>query len=293
MPAEKRKKDGGPVSARHGTGPPDSPVMENEGRENRLCKIHAEPFFSSSFLHIHVTSETQAAMSVKWRNQIRLLFCLLAADMGLLAATVGVAASWRQREGSIAWAETERMQKTVALTFDDGPNGEYTGELLDGLKKREVQASFFLTGRCIEGNERLVQRMKEEGHLVGVHCLEHVDLTKLRLEDAKRQLDETKSRIQEAAGISPEYIRPPYGSWNEALTEAVSLEPVFWTVDSVDWKLKNTDQIVRHVIKETGDGDVILMHDSFRTSVDAALTVIDILKANGYTFVTVDELSID
>ena len=71
------------------------------------------------------------------------------------------------------------------------------------------------------------------------------------------------------------------------------MEPVFWNVDSIDWKLKNTARIVNKVMKDTKNGDIILMHDEFQTSVEAALQIIDNLLANGYTFVTVDELTID
>lgn len=187
--------------------------------------------------------------------------------------------------------------KVVALTFDDGPNDKYTEKLLDGLKERGVKASFFLIGKCIDGNEEIVKRMDEEGHLIGVHCMQHTDLTKESTENALKQLGETGVMIAEITGKEPEYVRPPYGSWNSSLEEHVSSElgmlPVFWNVDSVDWKLKNTSKIVKKVVKETGDGDIILMHDEFSTSIDAAFQIIDNLLANGYTFVTVDELTID
>lgn len=187
--------------------------------------------------------------------------------------------------------------KVVALTFDDGPNKEYTENLLDGLKKRDVKVSFFLIGECIEGNEEIVKRMEDEGHLIGVHCMEHTDLTKVPVDEALTCLGETAKMVEEITGKKPEYVRPPYGSWNSTLEEKVSSElgmlPVFWSVDSIDWKLKNTSKIVNKVVKETKDGDIILMHDEFSTSIDAAFQIIDNLLANGYTFVTVDELTID
>lgn len=181
----------------------------------------------------------------------------------------------------------------VALTFDDGPNARYTEALLDGLKEREVRASFFLVGQCIEGNEDTVRRMAEEGHLIGVHCMEHRDLTREPEEEAVRQLMDTAAMIGAVTGRTPEYIRPPFGKWSSGLQEAVSMETVLWSVDSLDWKLQDTDRIVRRVLKDTEDGDIILMHDEFQTSVEAAMEIIDNLLAKGYTFVTVDELTID
>ncbi len=183
--------------------------------------------------------------------------------------------------------------KVEAMTFDDGPDSRYTEMLLNGLEDRGVKASFFLVGESIEGNEALVKRMAEDGHLVGVHCLHHRDLTREELSEANRQLEETRELIRSVTGRSPEYIRPPYGKWNEALRDHVTMVPVFWSVDSLDWKLQNSDKILRRVVSDTKNGDIILMHDEFQTSVDAALGIIDNLMAKGYTFVTVDELSID
>ena len=181
----------------------------------------------------------------------------------------------------------------MALTFDDGPNARYTEALLDGLKEREVRASFFLVGQCIEGNEDTVRRMAEEGHLIGVHCMEHRDLTREPEEEAVRQLMDTAAMIGAVTGRTPEYIWPPFGKWSSGLQEAVPMETVLWSVDSLDWKLQDTDRIVRRVLKDTEDGDLNLMHDEFQTSVEAAMEIIDNLLAKGYTFVTVDELTID
>ena len=86
---------------------------------------------------------------------------------------------------------------------------------------------------------------------------------------------------------------PPYGSWNEVLEEAIDLTPVFWSVDSLDWKYEDTDQIKRRVLEKVKNGDIILMHDIFSTSVDAALEIVDTLLDRGYTFVTADELIVD
>ena len=190
--------------------------------------------------------------------------------------------------------ETETdMRKYVALTFDDGPNSRYTKPLLDGLRERGIRASFFLVGECIDGKEDLVKQMAEDGHLIGVHCMTHKDLTKEPLSDAKKEICETGEKIRAVTGVMPEYVRPPYGSWNAKLEEAVDMIPVFWDVDSIDWRLKNTEKVTAKVLKDTEDGDIILMHDEFRTSVEAALRIIDNLTAKGYTFVTVDELMVD
>ena len=235
---------------------------------------------------------------MKFRSQVRLFWIVVTMDLALFLAVFAItkktqAAGDHRSLRTASADETLHYPKTAALTFDDGPHQKYTERLLDGLKERGVKVSFFLIGDCMEGNEALVRRMKEDGHLIGVHCLHHRDLTREDISNAYEQIRETASMIEAITGEKPEYVRPPYGKWNERLAEAIPMEPVFWTVDSIDWKLQNTSRIVDRVMKDTGDGDIILMHDEFSASVDAALQIIDNLSAKGYTFVTVDELNVD
>ena len=184
-------------------------------------------------------------------------------------------------------------KKQIALTFDDGPHPEYTLKLLDGLKERNVRATFFLMGQNIPGNEELIRRMQEEGHLIGNHSYRHVQLTREGEETVCEAVERTSNMIAQITGQTPQYLRPPYGDWSEGLECRLDLTPVFWSVDSLDWKLKNTSKIIRRVEKSAEDGDIILMHDIFQTSVDAALALVDDLQKQGYEFVTVDELVIE
>lgn len=184
-------------------------------------------------------------------------------------------------------------EKVIALTFDDGPHDVCTSRLLDGLKERGVHATFFLMGENIEGNEALVRRMQEEGHLIGNHSYRHIQLTKAGEDKVCDAIEQTEEIISGITGTRPQYLRPPYGDWNDELECRMNLTTVFWTVDSLDWQLQNTSKIVQRVLKRAGNSDIILMHDIFPTSVDAALQIVDTLQGQGYTFVTVDELMID
>ena len=181
----------------------------------------------------------------------------------------------------------------VALTFDDGPHQTCTPALLDGLKQRGVKATFFLMGENIAGKEELVQRMQADGHLIGNHSYRHIQMTKEGAERACAEIEQTEQLIQSITGKRPEYLCPPYGAWNEQLECRVNLSTVLWNVDSLDWKFQNTERIVRRVEKDVKDGDIILMHDIFPTSVEAALQIVDDLQAQGYEFVTVEELLVD
>ena len=89
------------------------------------------------------------------------------------------------------------------------------------------------------------------------------------------------------------YVRPPYGEWDKWLDCGVDMIPVFWSVDSLDWKLKNTEQIVKKVLTQVEDGDIILMHDGYATSVEAAFQIVEHLKKEGYQFVTADKMLVD
>lgn len=178
----------------------------------------------------------------------------------------------------------------IALTFDDGPNARYTPILLEGLKKRNIQASFFLIGENIEGNEDILLQMRRDGHLIGNHTWDHVQLDKIPAEKARLEIEKTNNRIYEASGIYPSYIRPPFGAWIKNLELSVTMFPVFWDVDTLDWKSQNVDSILSVAEKQIHDGSIILMHDGYQTSVDAALKIADLFAEKGYVFVTADQL---
>ena len=188
-----------------------------------------------------------------------------------------------------AGVETRR----IALTFDDGPHPYYTDLLLDGLAERGVKVTFFLLGENIEGREDVIRRMSEEGHLIGNHTFYHVDINSLSMEEACAEIRDTSEAIRAITGQQVEYVRPPYGNWNKELECQVMMIPVFWTLDTLDWKVKNTDRIVREVLEDVEENDVILMHDSYRTTVEAALRIVDELQKKGYEFVTADELILE
>lgn len=198
-------------------------------------------------------------------------------------AEKGEAAVRREVEGA----------KTVALTFDDGPHEEWTPALLDGLKERGVKATFFLMGQNIPGKEAIVERMAQEGHLIGNHSYEHIQLTRAGTEEVCQAIERTGEMIRELTGEKPQYVRPPYGDWNEELECQTGLTTVLWDVDSLDWKYRERSRVVEKVCREVEDGDIILMHDIFRTSKEAALDIVDRLLADGWQFVTVDELLVD
>ncbi|MDO4311551.1 MAG: polysaccharide deacetylase family protein [Eubacteriales bacterium] len=178
----------------------------------------------------------------------------------------------------------------IAITFDDGPSGTYTPMLLDGLKERGVKGTFFLIGENVEKYPEVVKRLDEEGHLIGNHTYHHVEITKVSDEEAYKEIVDTNRVIYEITGKATEYMRPPFGAWQRNLELKLSVLPVMWTIDPLDWTTENTDEIVNKVVTEAEENDIILLHDCYKSSVEAALRIVDILQKEGFEFVTVDEL---
>lgn len=186
--------------------------------------------------------------------------------------------------------QAEKHKKVVALTFDDGPDGNTTPQALDILAKYKIKATFFVQGKNIAGNESILKRMQSEGHEVGNHSWNHPILTKLSLEDAKQQLTDTEDAITKVLGKSSKLMRPPYGAISDDIRNSLDLSFIMWDVDSLDWKSKNEAAILTEIQRQTTDGSIILMHDIHQMSVNSLPRVIEYLQGQGYSFVTVSEL---
>lgn len=180
--------------------------------------------------------------------------------------------------------------KYVAITFDDGPRADTTGRLLDGLLERGAAATFFVIGLQVPGNEALLQRMRDEGHQIGNHTYSHVRLLKADQDSVVEEVQKTEVLLREAVGEGSFWLRPPYGLIGSERAMLIKTPMIYWSVDPQDWKLLDKDKVVNAVLGAVKPGDVILLHDFYSTSVDAALEIIDQLQAEGYDFVTVEEL---
>lgn len=180
--------------------------------------------------------------------------------------------------------------KYVALTFDDGPRADTTIRLLDGLLERGAAATFFVIGEQIPCNEEILQRMKAEGHQIGNHTYSHVRLLKADKDDVVEEVHKAEALLTEAVGGGSFWLRPPYGLIGSERAKLIHTPMVYWSVDPQDWKLLDKDKVTAAVLDAVQPGDIILLHDFYSTSVDAALEIIDKLQAEGYAFVTVEEL---
>lgn len=182
--------------------------------------------------------------------------------------------------------------KYVALTFDDGPRCETTGMLLDGLQERGAQVTFFVIGTQImcNGNEGLLERMIAEGHQVGNHTYSHERLLSAEESTVLEEIQKNDVILKNILGVGEYWLRPPYGLIDSSRAKLVETPMIYWTLDPEDWKWLDTKKVVDLVVSQVKAGDIILLHDFYPTSVAAALEIIDILRPQGYVFVTVEEL---
>lgn len=197
----------------------------------------------------------------------------------------------RPRAAAPADGPAEIQAPLVAITFDDGPRRSTTTDLLDGLKERGVPATFFLIGEQVQGNEDLILRMEEEGHQVGIHSYDHKWLTALNATDFAAQVDRERALLEGILGHDGLLLRPPYGGVDAAVEKRAKAPIILWSVDPEDWKEPNADRVTRSILETVRDGDIILLHDIYPTSVEAALRVVDALHEKGFLFVTVSELA--
>jgi peptidoglycan/xylan/chitin deacetylase (PgdA/CDA1 family) len=219
----------------------------------------------------------------KWKLFICASFCVIGL-IGILITDVQPLVTANSA------AEIPAATKYLALTFDDGPKAGTTDRLLDGLKERGANATFFLVGECAAVNQGLVRRMRDEGHQVGNHTWSHVRLEGADPDVLLQEIQHNETLLQEILGGEHYWLRPPYGVIDSELEGLVTVPMIKWSVDPKDWESRNRETIVTTVLREVKPGSIILMHDIYPDSVDAALELVDRLQQEGYWFVTVEEL---
>ncbi|MFE2065741.1 bifunctional polysaccharide deacetylase/glycosyltransferase family 2 protein [Streptomyces sp. NPDC059467] len=196
---------------------------------------------------------------------------------------------------------TARPQtRTIALTFDDGPDPTWTPRILDVLRRNQVHATFFVVGTEVVDHPGLVRRIVADGHQIGIHTFTHPDLSRLAPWQRSLELRETQLAVAGAAGVTTALLRPPYSSENDALDDAdwsvlkqaaaAGYVTVLSTQDAQDWQRPGTGRILANATPHGRAGQILLMHDGGgdRAQTVAALnTLIPRLKARGFRFATV------
>ena len=214
--------------------------------------------------------------------------------LALLLSALAVLWLWYypRAQGSRAVAAPARIPDGpfVALTFDDGPSSDTTPILLDGLAQRGIHATFFIIGQNVEGNEELLLRMDREGHQIGMHTFHHRSLAGANGADFYAEVDQLRDTLFGLLGRKDFMLRPPYGAITPSNRARVGAPIILWGVDPEDWRDRDSDRQTAAILEHARDGSIILLHDIYDSSVETALRVADELMAQGYKFVTVEEL---
>ncbi len=198
--------------------------------------------------------------------------------------------SLRTNEGARVYDDIDPNKPMVALTFDDGPNKSSTTRILDALEKYNARATFFVVGYKVADNADLIKREYNLGCEIGNHTYSHVELTTIDSDQVAGEIKNTEKAIRKITGQKRVVIRPPYGSVNDEILQEIKYPIILWSIDTEDWETRNAKQTIKNVMNQVKDGSVILMHDSYDESADAAEVIIQKLVKQGYQLVTVSEL---
>lgn len=180
--------------------------------------------------------------------------------------------------------------KFVALTFDDGPGYDSTQRILDVLAKYKAKATWFVLGSKVDANPDMLKQINSAGHEVANHSYSHPNLVNLDLNTATQEINAASTSIFNVIGKYPNYLRPPYGSYNESIANSTNLGIALWSVDSLDWEYRNGQDAYEQVMNTLTMNPVILFHDIYNTSADAVELLVPRLVKEGYTFVTYSEM---
>lgn len=184
----------------------------------------------------------------------------------------------------------DKNKKMVALTYDDGPS-VYTSQILDVLEEQNAVATFFVVGNRVSRYSDTVKRAQSLGCEIGNHTYEHKNLTKLDTKEIASQITRTDEAVKKACGVTPVIARAPGGSLNAAVKASVGKPLIQWSLDTIDWKTRDTGKTQSAVLDHVKDGDIILMHDIHLPTVNAAERIVTTLLERGYQLVTVSELA--
>ncbi len=190
----------------------------------------------------------------------------------------------------------DKSLKEIALTFDDGPHPGFTRELLKILRDNDVKATFFLVGKKARKYPQLVLEEIKEGHEIGNHTYDHVNLTKVSLRAAATQIKACGKVLQSITGQAPHLFRPPGGDYNSqiiGIADRLGYVTVLWTANAGDCSRIGKEGILFRLFSRSPNGGVFLMHDGIDDTMAILPQVIAKYKREGYRFVTVDQLIAD
>lgn len=194
-------------------------------------------------------------------------------------------------QSEVSYKPVDPNQPMIALTFDDGP-GSGTVRLLEALQAYGARATFFMVGSRVNTYQEAVRKMVEARCELGNHTTNHLKLTNYDTEGVATEINYTRDVVHSIVEQTPTMVRPPYGAVNEVVQSVAEAPLVLWSMDTLDWDLKDAGLIRDYVLNHVKDGDIVLMHDIYDETIQATIELIPILQERGYQLVTVSELAL-
>lgn len=185
----------------------------------------------------------------------------------------------------------DKNKKAIAFTFDDGPNGARTNKIVEALEQNKAHATFFMVGNRMQAGETVIRNVLAKGNEIGSHSYAHKNMKRQTIEDIIASEEQTNSIYRSITGQDLIYMRPPYGSINKDVKESLNTIFVNWNLDTEDWLHRDKNYIIDYVMHNVSDGDIVLMHDSYDSTVEAVLELLPKLYLEGYQVVSVSELA--
>lgn len=185
----------------------------------------------------------------------------------------------------------DKNKKSVALTFDDGPNGEKTNKIVKLLEQNKAHATFFMVGNKMEYGKETILNVLNKGNEIGSHSYSHKNMKRMKIEDIMSDEEKTKEIFNNITGREIIYTRPPYGNINQKIKESLNTIFINWNLDTEDWLHRDKEYIVNYVMENVSDGSIILMHDLYDTTVEAVEELLPKLYAEGYQVMSISELA--
>ena len=233
------------------------------------------------------TDEVEAYKKVNWHEDISEVTATLYSKDG---RTLTVFQDEVPVYLGLNWYRYKPGSRLIALTFDDGPS-RYTPIILDKLQEYGAKATFFVVGSRVSKYADILKRESDMGMEIGSHSWDHAKLSQLSADAVKLQKTQTDDAVRQITGKNTTLVRPPYGSKNQTVLDAFNLPVILWSVDTLDWKTRSVKSTVDNVMRNAKDGDIVLMHDIYEQSANAAAELIPKLIDEGYELVTVSEMA--
>lgn len=241
-------------------------------------------------------SSARASPSPQRLSKILLCICLLCASaaytLGLNTEATAVVAAKRE----LPIYCVDRSEKVVSISFDASWGADKTIPILDILDQYNVKTTFFLVGGWVDKYPDMLKEIVARGHEIGNHSDTHAHMNQLNEQSIRKELQDMSAKVEALTGIRPSLFRPPYGEYNDkviSVARAEGYEAVQWSIDSLDWKDRGTQDIIKQCTHRVDNGDIVLFHNDSKDIVNALPTVIQHYQSLGYSIIPVSEILLD